>query len=47
MKLEQVLPPRLRHRVAALHSFIVPLGKSRSNRGCGTPVGHRRRLPRS
>src|SRR6266567_806306 len=25
MKLEQVLPPRLRHRVAALHSFIVPL----------------------
>jgi predicted DNA-binding transcriptional regulator YafY len=29
LKLEQVLPPRLRHRVAALHSFIVPLG----NRG--------------
>jgi predicted DNA-binding transcriptional regulator YafY len=28
-KLEQVLPPRLRHRVAALHSFILPLG----NRG--------------
>jgi len=28
-KLEQVLPPRLRPRVAALHSFIVPL----SNRG--------------
>ena len=28
MKLEQVLPPRLRHRVAALHGFIVPL-KSR------------------
>jgi predicted DNA-binding transcriptional regulator YafY len=26
MKLEQVLPPRLRHRVAALHAFIVPLG---------------------
>jgi predicted DNA-binding transcriptional regulator YafY len=25
MKLEQVLPPRLRHRVAALHAFIVPL----------------------
>ena len=25
-KLEQVLPPRLRHRVAALHSYIVPLG---------------------
>lgn len=25
MKLEQVLPPRLRHRVAALHGFIVPL----------------------
>ena len=25
-ELEQVLPPRLRHRVAALHSFIVPLG---------------------
>jgi predicted DNA-binding transcriptional regulator YafY len=29
LKLEQVLPPRLRHRVAALHSYIVPLG----NRG--------------
>jgi predicted DNA-binding transcriptional regulator YafY len=29
LKLEQVLPPRLRHRVAALHGFIVPLG----NRG--------------
>jgi predicted DNA-binding transcriptional regulator YafY len=29
LKLEQVLPPRLRHRVAALHAFIVPLG----NRG--------------
>jgi predicted DNA-binding transcriptional regulator YafY len=29
LKLEQVLPPRLRHRIAALHSFIVPLG----NRG--------------
>ncbi len=26
LKLEQVLPPRLRHRVAALHSFILPLG---------------------
>lgn len=26
VKLEQVLPPRLRHRVAALHSYIVPLG---------------------
>ena len=26
LKLEQVLPPRLRHRVAALHGFIVPLG---------------------
>ncbi len=26
VKLEQVLPPRLRHRVAALHSFILPLG---------------------
>ena len=25
LKLEQVLPPRLRHRVAALHSFIVPM----------------------
>lgn len=25
LKLEQVLPSRLRHRVAALHSFIVPL----------------------
>jgi predicted DNA-binding transcriptional regulator YafY len=30
-KLEQVLPPRLRHRVAALHSFIVPLAR-RSDR---------------
>jgi predicted DNA-binding transcriptional regulator YafY len=29
VKLEQVLPPRLRHRVTALHSFIVTLG----NRG--------------
>lgn len=27
MKLEQVLPPRLRHRVAALHGFIVPLNR--------------------
>src|SRR5579863_2424829 len=27
MKLEQVLPPRLRQRVAALHGFIVPLGR--------------------
>jgi predicted DNA-binding transcriptional regulator YafY len=27
MKLEQVLPPRLRHRVAALHGFIVPLSR--------------------
>ena len=26
LKLEQVLPPRLRHRVAALHSYILPLG---------------------
>lgn len=26
LKLEQVLPPRLRDRVAALHGFIVPLG---------------------
>jgi predicted DNA-binding transcriptional regulator YafY len=26
LKLEQVLPPRLRHRVTALHTFIVPLG---------------------
>ena len=32
MKLEQVLPPRLSHRVAALHSFIVPLARS-GNRG--------------
>ena len=29
LKLEQVLPPRLRHRVAALHSFILPLGTRR------------------
>ncbi len=29
MKLEQVLPPRLRHRVAALHGFIVPLAGQR------------------
>lgn len=28
MKLEQVLPPRLSHRVAALHSFISPLARS-------------------
>lgn len=27
LKLEQVLPPRLGHRVAALHSFIVPLSR--------------------
>src|ERR1700722_6946077 len=27
LKLEQVLPPRLRHRMAALHTFILPLGK--------------------
>ena len=27
LKLEQVLPPRLRHRVAALHGFIVPLSQ--------------------
>jgi predicted DNA-binding transcriptional regulator YafY len=27
MKLEQVLPPRLRHRVAALHGFIVPMAR--------------------
>lgn len=25
LKLEQVLPPRLRHRVTALHGFVVPL----------------------
>jgi predicted DNA-binding transcriptional regulator YafY len=25
LKLEQVLPPRLRHRMAALHTFILPL----------------------
>jgi predicted DNA-binding transcriptional regulator YafY len=31
-KLEQVLPPRLRHRVAALHAFIVPL-QNRNRRG--------------
>jgi len=29
MKLEQVLPPRLRHRVTALHSFILPIGNRR------------------
>ncbi|HEY6371139.1 MAG TPA: YafY family protein [Candidatus Sulfotelmatobacter sp.] len=34
MKLEQVLPPRLRHRVAALHAFIVPLsGRDSTHRG--------------
>lgn len=33
LKLEQVLPPRLRNRVAALHSFIVPLGNRGPNRG--------------
>src|SRR5580698_9641115 len=26
LKLEQVLPPRLRNRVAALHGYILPLG---------------------
>ena len=31
LKLEQVLPPRLRHRVAALHGFFVPLETPRSN----------------
>jgi predicted DNA-binding transcriptional regulator YafY len=30
LKLEQVLPPRLRHRVAALHGFIVPLESRRA-----------------
>lgn len=30
-KLEQVLPSRLRHRVTALHSFIVPLARPRPN----------------
>lgn len=29
LKLEQVLPPRLRNRVAALHGFIVPLETNR------------------
>jgi len=29
MKLEQVLPPRLRHRVTALHSFILPISNRR------------------
>jgi predicted DNA-binding transcriptional regulator YafY len=33
LKLEQVLPPRLRHRVAALHGYILPLG----NRGARNP----------
>jgi len=33
LKLEQVLPSRLRHRVAALHAFIVPL----SNRDSANP----------
>jgi predicted DNA-binding transcriptional regulator YafY len=36
-KLEQVLPPRLRHRVAALHAFIVPL-RQRSGRGPSASV---------
>jgi len=27
LKLEQVLPPRLRHRVLALHGFVVPLAR--------------------
>lgn len=31
-KLEQVLPPRLRHRVAAFHSFVVPLSNQRRQR---------------
>ncbi|HEY1676799.1 MAG TPA: YafY family protein [Candidatus Sulfotelmatobacter sp.] len=37
MKLEQVLPPRLRHRVAALHAFIVPL--ARQGRGPTVDAG--------
>lgn len=35
-KLEQVLPPRLRHRVAALHGFILPL----KNRGPNVDAAH-------
>jgi len=31
LKLEQVLPPRLRHRVAALHGFIVPMKSRRAS----------------
>ena len=37
MKLEQVLPPRLGRRVAALHAFIVPLRSREANHG-GTTV---------
>jgi len=38
LKLEQVLPSRLRHRVAALHSFIVPLtNRDSSNRQSASP----------
>ncbi len=37
MKLEQVLPPRLGRRVAALHAFIVPL-RSRDANNRGTTV---------
>ena len=38
LKLEQVLPSRLSHRVAALHSFIVPLtNRDSSNRQSASP----------
>jgi predicted DNA-binding transcriptional regulator YafY len=37
MKLEQVLPPHLRHRVAAVHGFIVPL--QRQGRGPTVDAG--------
>jgi biotin operon repressor len=44
-KLEQVLPPRLRRRVAALSSFIMPLANAgRSGGGCGDAAGERQRV---
>ncbi len=47
LKLEQVLPPRLRHRVAALHGYILPLGHRSSsspasvNQGSSNPDSNR------
>src|SRR5579872_2049210 len=44
LKLEQVLPSRLSHRVAALHTFIVPLvSRDSDNRDSGHPDSNYRR----